>query len=206
MEETNEKLVSLAYQPGRRLLAAATRSGKLAVWKHQGAAPADAPERAWLALPAVELERPAELMTWSATESVLAVCGERGLSLLPETVLRRKMVGDWALLQISAHLVTLEHKDGACVRLETDAHVAGCDVHADKLLVWTSRTVFVYQFDDSPHNTLASPPVLLSSSRAARASSPQPSSVMPSSPPRRPYRRQLSYVTARCPCRRGLPS
>ena len=69
-------------------------------------------------------------MAWSATESVLAVCGERG-PLLPETILRRKMVGDWALLQLSAHLITLEHKDGA-VRLETDAHLAGA-THGDKL-------------------------------------------------------------------------
>ena len=66
-----------------------------------GAAPPDAPEKAWLPLPSVALAAPAEVMAWSATESVLAVCGERGLALLPETILRRKMVGDWALLQLS---------------------------------------------------------------------------------------------------------
>ena len=44
MEESNEKLVSLSYQPSRRLLAAA-RPKSLAVWKHMGAAPPDAPRR-----------------------------------------------------------------------------------------------------------------------------------------------------------------
>ena len=105
----------------------------------------------------------AEVMAWSLRRRASSRCAASAAS---RCCPRRSCGARWwatGRSPASAHLITLEHKDGACVRLETDAHLAGCDVHGDKLLAWTSREVFVYQYDDSPHNTLASPPVLLSS-------------------------------------------
>jgi intraflagellar transport protein 140 len=69
-----------------------------------------------------------------------------------------------ALLQLDAHNISIEHVDGACVHLETEARIAGCDLFGHHLLVWTTRNVFIYQYDDSTaRSNEPSPPVLLNS-------------------------------------------
>ena len=166
MENKSDKLTTLAYQSSKRMLAAGTKDGRVVVWKHTGNAPSDAPEKGWTPLPPVETGSQPTKLSWSSTDSLLAVCSAGGLHLCPETVLRRAMRGEWALLQLDAHNVAIEHVDGAVVRLETEARIAGCDLFGCHLLVWTTRNVFVYKFDDSTTTAEpagAPPPVLLNS-------------------------------------------
>ena len=62
MEGKQDKLVSLAYQPSRRLLAAGTRDGRLAIWrasKVSGAPEPDTPPAGpWVTLPCIEATDP----------------------------------------------------------------------------------------------------------------------------------------------------
>ena len=118
MEGVQDKLVSLSYQSSRRVLAAGTRDGRLCFWKHLGGAAKGLPEKGWEALPVVNLgegEVTRGSMAWSKSQSLLAVCGSESLHMLPETVLRREMCGDWALVQLDAHNLVLEHLKGARV-------------------------------------------------------------------------------------------
>ena len=99
---TSDKLVTLAYQPGRRLLAAGTRGGRVVLWKAARVATAEAPERAWEPLAPANVSSPPVQLAWAQGEGMLAARGEGGLSLLPETVLRRVMSGKWCLVQLNA--------------------------------------------------------------------------------------------------------
>jgi hypothetical protein len=48
---------------------------------------------------------------------------------MPETKLVRTMVGEWALLQLNANRVRLEHKDGASLLLSSPTRIQHCSMH-----------------------------------------------------------------------------
>ena len=156
-----DKLVTLAHHKSRSMLAAGTRQGRLVVWRQAVGAPLDAMEKAWTALPPVDLEHPAGHMSWGSQQSLLAVGSTNGLVLLPETVLHRSMRGKWAVVQLSAHRVQLEHEGGAVRFVETSMRVNGCDMHAGHLVLWSGSQVQVWQFDDSSSVTAGQPPARL---------------------------------------------
>ena len=166
MDGVQDKLLQIAYQPARRMLSAGTKDGRCIIWKNLGVAPKDEPEKGWEPLPAVELGEgaaPILDMAWSGSDSVLAVAASNGLSLLPETVLQRKMRGEWALLQLGAHEIAVENANGAVIKIEIEQRIAGCDMYGCHVLVITGRAVFVYEFDDSLQpDSPPSQPVLLS--------------------------------------------
>ncbi|KOO26905.1 intraflagellar transport protein 140-like protein [Chrysochromulina tobinii] len=172
MAGVNDKLSSLAYHTSRRLLAAGTRDGRLAVWRHTGGGGRGNPEAGWEALPIASLGAEPASLAWSHAEPVLAAAavarpgsgaGSAALQLLPETVLRCALAGEWAYAQQGAQEVLLEHPKGARLLLTTPNRIKGCDVSGEYILTWTGRRVEVYQFDDSATDPAAppGPPVLL---------------------------------------------
>eukprot|EP00966_Prymnesium_polylepis_P127811 2955452-Prymnesium_polylepis.1 len=68
-------------------------------------------------------------MAWGSRASLLAIGSSDGLQLLPETVLHRSMRGPWALVQLSAHVMQLEHEGGALATIDTPMRIAGADQH-----------------------------------------------------------------------------
>ena len=172
MAGVNDKLSSLAYHTSRRLLAAGTRDGRLAVWRHTGGGGRGNPEAGWEALPIASLGAEPASLAWAHAEPVLAAAamarpgsgaGSAALQLLPETVLRCALAGEWAYAQQGALEVLLEHPKGARLLLTTPNRIKGCDVSGEYILTWTGRRVEVYQFDDSATDPAAppGPPVLL---------------------------------------------
>ena len=171
MDGVADKLTSLAYQPSQRLLAAGTKGGRVAVWRHTGGGSKESPEAGWEALPIATVGAEPLALDWCHAEAVLtaaateATAASPALQMLPETVLRRGLVGAWAFVQQGACEVLLEHEGGARLVLECASRLKGCDVHGEYILVWTGRQVEVYQFDDSATEVAnpPGPPVLLSS-------------------------------------------
>ena len=65
----------------------------------------------------------------------------RGLQLLPETILHRSKRGKWALIQLTAHTVQLEHEGGAILHIETSMRINGADLHAGHVVLWSGSQV-----------------------------------------------------------------
>ena len=178
-EHASDKLVSLAYHAEAGLLAAGTREGHAVIWRRMSGAPADAPEKGWQPLPPVAVSGVPEKLAWSSREKLLGVGCSQGLSLMPETVLRRAMSGTWLLLQLSPHKLQLESRAGTVLCptpnptptptpipnptpspnpvagtvlcWETTLRVKGCAMHAGHLVLYSNSCVEVWEFEhDSP--------------------------------------------------------
>ena len=150
-EHMTDKLVSLAYHAEAGLLAAGTREGRAVIWRRMSGAPADAPEKGWQPLPPVAVSGVPEKLAWSSREKLLGVGCSQGLSLMPETVLRRAMSGKWLLLQLSPHKLQLESRTGTVLCWETALRVKGCAMHGGHVVLYSNSTVEVWEFEhDSP--------------------------------------------------------
>lgn len=143
-------LLALAHESCRGTLVAGTREGFAFMWR---ASPTLAPEGAetsegsWEALPPVKLPSPPLGFAWDPTGRCLATRGARGLWLLPETVLHRQMCGEWALVQLSAQALQLEHIDGTLVPIEAEMRVCGTALQEGTLALWSDSLVKVYRFE-----------------------------------------------------------
>ena len=142
-EHMTDKLVSLAYHAEAGLLAAGTREGRAVIWRRMSGAPADAPEKGWQPLPPVAVSGVPEKLAWSSREKLLGVGCSQGLSLMPETVLRRAMSGKWLLLQLSPHKLQLESRTGTVLCWETALRVKGCAMHGGHVVLYSNSTVEV---------------------------------------------------------------
>ena len=86
-----------------------------------------------------------EKLAWSSREKLLGVGCSQGLSLMPETVLRRAMSGKWLLLQLSPHKLQLESRAGTVLCWETALRVKGCAMHAGHVVLYSNSCVEVWE-------------------------------------------------------------
>jgi len=158
-DHLTDKMVSLAHHKEKHMLAAATREGRLLIWKQNVAAPIDAAEKSWTPLAPVHLESKADHIAWSGRDTLLATSSSTGLYLLPQTVLHRSKRGNWSLIQLNSNKVQLEHIDGAVQFVETPMRISGADLHDGHVVLWSGTQVEVFRFNETTNTT---PPIQVS--------------------------------------------
>jgi len=144
-----QRLVALGTEPGRGMLAGATREGTVVIWRPVPGAPADSPEKGWEAMSPVTLTSEPLEVAWGPGEGLVAARTAAGLSILPETILRRVMEGKWAVIQISATRLHLEHTGGTNFVIDTTMRISGCALSGNHVLLWSGSQLQVFKFDDS---------------------------------------------------------
>lgn len=145
----NERALSIAYNPAKKLLAVGTNGGRIALWAlHAPRAPrAPIDETSWRMQPPVTaLDGPIKSLTWGASTGLLAATGADAVAICAQSTLARLARGDWALVQLSASAFVLEHvTTGASLELTTAMRTCGADMWGSRVLLWNGTRAEVYE-------------------------------------------------------------
>mmetsp|Transcript_83931 Transcript_83931/g.237404 ORF Transcript_83931/g.237404 Transcript_83931/m.237404 type:complete len:1469 (+) Transcript_83931:229-4635(+) len=165
----SDRIVSVAFNPVQRYLAAGTMEGKVALWRFVGELPSPVTTAAaeggeggepvaqgsvkpedWEPMaPAVTAKGAVTKVSWGPGRGLLCAGGSQGSSVLREDVLHRKISGSMVAIQLNSNLVRLERLDGDHFIQKCDINIRGIAVTETHLAVWNGSHCQVFEVQDS---------------------------------------------------------
>lgn len=145
----NERALSIAYHPAKKLLAVGTSGGKVALWSLHAprVAGGTIDDSSWRMLrPLGALDGPVRALHWAAGTSLLAATGSSTAAVCAQSTLVRLVRGEWALVQLSAYTYALEHiGNGTSLQISTQMRTRGADMWGSRVLLWNGTRAEVHE-------------------------------------------------------------
>eukprot|EP01013_Petalomonas_cantuscygni_P002994 TRINITY_DN1313_c0_g1_i1.p1 TRINITY_DN1313_c0_g1~~TRINITY_DN1313_c0_g1_i1.p1 ORF type:complete len:1450 (+),score=425.61 TRINITY_DN1313_c0_g1_i1:245-4594(+) len=148
----SECMSCVCFTPRKRVRGGGPRHGRVVFWQFVGPAndaeqtpsPAD-----WEAFAEIDLELPIADIAWGPGETLLAARMKDAVSILHETVLRRKMSGTIAIVQMSPEMVTIEHLlTHRATTVKSALRIKGLDVYGNLFAVYNEKHLELYEIAD----------------------------------------------------------
>ncbi|KAJ1627581.1 WD40-repeat-containing domain protein [Pavlovales sp. CCMP2436] len=145
----NERAISIAFHPAKKMLAVGTSGGKIALWTLQAARVPGAPvdDASWrMQPPLTALDGPIRALHWSPSTHLLAAASAEAVAVCAQSTLARLVSGEWALVQLTAFAFVLEHvTSGASAQLATSMRTRGADLWGSRVLLWNGNNAEVHE-------------------------------------------------------------
>jgi intraflagellar transport protein 140 len=153
-----DRVTCLSFNPRKRVLAGGTKEGRVIMWRFVRSlsyvedADFEAASEDWDVIPGVGVnsnyaDKGVVSLRWydGAKDGLIAASTGVSVSILSETVLHCKTVGDTSVIQLSSErLVTQCGGDNASqVAVTTTIRIKGVDVSAEHVVVWNGKQVEV---------------------------------------------------------------
>ena len=157
----SDRVAALAFNPRMSVLAAGTRDGRVVMWKHYqavrkaGAGPSSSAAH-WENIHSINLSKPVQSMVWGPGAGLLSCLMYDDATVLNETILHRKLVGDTAAIQVSRARLVLERPSGGSLQLNAGINIKGMDMSATNIVVWNGKKAEVYEVRPSAIKLVAS--------------------------------------------------
>ena len=145
-----ERVLSIAYNPRKRVICGGTRSGKVIFWQYCGGEQSTS-EEDWDVLAEVKMERVgvSELI-WGPGDSLLSAIHFDTITILHGTALKRKLFRNTAIIQLTP--TTLLYQDlGLKLYLHATAaiRVKGVDLAGSHFVAWNNKQVELFHIQMS---------------------------------------------------------
>uniref|UniRef100_A0A7S1IHP5 Guanine nucleotide-binding protein subunit beta-like protein n=1 Tax=Eutreptiella gymnastica TaxID=73025 RepID=A0A7S1IHP5_9EUGL len=151
-----EKIVCIAYNRRKRVLASAIKDAKIVFWQFVGTDESISPDD-WEPFAEIDVEPGVHDIQCGPGENLLSCSLPDSVSILHETILKRKMTSTVSLVQLSPEQVFVETLDGhATHTVKTDLRVKGLDLYGRRFCVWDGKKIELYEVKED-----GSPPVRL---------------------------------------------
>lgn len=166
----------VSFNPKKRILAAATMTGRVCFWKFVGrsdASGSDPSDADWEPLPALDTKVGYitkiqwDTFTHSSHVGLLSIASKERLSLLSETILQAKYSDGNMVTQLSADALSVQVKDGRPIRVNTSIRIKGMDLSSKYILIWNGKRCELFSL---PNNSASSADLKLVSAFNSRAS------------------------------------
>lgn len=151
MAENNDKIISVSFNPRRRLLAGGTSNGKVLMWKfvgeYGGAKPPS--EDDWDVMSPIDVASSVSRLHWGPGEGLLSVGMLNDATILAQTVLHCKTVDSNSAIQMSSDTLFLQSSEGRHKKVTTQVRIKGLDITDDYAVVWNGKQAEVRNMSDS---------------------------------------------------------
>eukprot|EP01012_Entosiphon_sulcatum_P045924 TRINITY_DN6146_c0_g1_i1.p1 TRINITY_DN6146_c0_g1~~TRINITY_DN6146_c0_g1_i1.p1 ORF type:complete len:1449 (+),score=295.84 TRINITY_DN6146_c0_g1_i1:53-4399(+) len=143
-----ERISCVAFNPRKRVIAGGTREGRIVFWQFVGADPSVAAED-WEAFAEIDLDTGIGDIAWGPGENLLSASMQDSVSILHETVLKRKLANGVALIQLSPECVFVEIMASKSTHtVKSGLRIKGLDMTDSHFCVWNGKFVELYQIGE----------------------------------------------------------
>eukprot|EP00667_Euglena_gracilis_P000441 EG_transcript_441 len=146
-----DRIVAISYNRRKRALAAATREGRLVFWQFVGSEATSVSPEDWEPFADIDAEGFTKDLQWGPGENLISAGLQDAVSILHETVLKRKMGTSVAVIQLSPESVFLETTEPprASHTVRSALRIKGLDLYGKSFCVWDGKKVELYQAQDA---------------------------------------------------------
>jgi len=145
----SDKVICIAFNPEKRMLAAGTKDGKIIMWHCLAAAVMNKEgmsAKSWEALAPHTLDKSVTQLEWGPGPNLLSASLQGfGLSIMNDTILHKKLSDSVAAIQTSIDRITIEDFREESIVLKTGLRVKGLDVSENMVVVWNGKRAEVYE-------------------------------------------------------------
>eukprot|EP00743_Colponemidia_sp_Colp-15_P005070 GILK01005459.1.p1 GENE.GILK01005459.1~~GILK01005459.1.p1 ORF type:complete len:1424 (+),score=370.05 GILK01005459.1:129-4400(+) len=142
---STDRILSVAYNPRKRVLACGTKEGKVITWRYLDNLGSTANEQAWAPLPPNALSDPITELEWGPGESLISCIAFESVSILHEAILTKKIRDRYVAVQTSTDRLLVETPQGQSLPLQAGIRIKGVDLTAQNLVIWNGKKIEVYE-------------------------------------------------------------
>eukprot|EP00998_Keelungia_sp_KM082_P005361 NODE_16_length_3996_cov_51.442233_g15_i0.p1 GENE.NODE_16_length_3996_cov_51.442233_g15_i0~~NODE_16_length_3996_cov_51.442233_g15_i0.p1 ORF type:complete len:1185 (-),score=344.87 NODE_16_length_3996_cov_51.442233_g15_i0:442-3720(-) len=143
-----ERISCVSFNPRKRVLAGGTREGRIVFWQFVGGESSTSPED-WEAFAEIDLDTAIHEIQWGPGETLLSASMSESVSILHETILKRKMLNNTAVIQLSPECVFVENLTTKSTQtVKSGLRIKGLDLYGEHFCVWNGKLVEVYHIQD----------------------------------------------------------
>ena len=151
-----DKIISIAYNEKKRIIAGGTQEGRVVMWKCKQLLSGESPSNrdGWEPQLPVSLSiNSIDQVSWSSSDAILSATSQTSLSILSETTLRKKVRNGFVALQITNSTVEVRklNKLDTSFQFSTSIRIKGMDISSNILIVWNGKIIEC--FNISSENT-----------------------------------------------------
>jgi len=152
-----DKIVSVAYNSKKRILAAGTKDGYVIMWKCKSMS-TKSPSSAdgWEAKPPFKAKTNSKIpaitnLNWGGSSTILSAMNDGGAMILSQTILKKRMKGDLKIMQCSNKSVEVRMKNAANpnadfqIIMTLAINIKGLDCFDNFILFWDGKYAQVYE-------------------------------------------------------------
>ena len=142
----SDKIISVAYNEKKRIITAGTQEGRVVMWKCKQLLSGESPgsKDGWdPQLPVSLGSNPISQVTWSSSETVLSAGSFNSISVISETILRKKVRDGLVALQINNNSVEVRRlgKMESSINFTSSIRIKGMDISSSLLVVWSGKVI-----------------------------------------------------------------
>lgn len=152
-----DKIVSIAYNQKKRILAAGTKDGYVVMWKCKSmSTKSPVASEGWEAKPPFKSKARGKIGTitnlnWGGSSTILSAMNDGGVMILSQTVLKKKMKGNLKIMQCSNKSVEVRMKNEANpnadfqIIMTLAINIKGLDCYDNFTLFWDGKYAQIYE-------------------------------------------------------------
>jgi len=145
-----EKIACIAYNRLKRVLASGTRDGRMVFWQFVGTESTVSPED-WEPYAEIDVDPGIHEIQCGPGENLLSASLQGCVSILHETILKRKMSKNNCIVQLSPECVFVETLDPPQSNhtVKSGLRIKGLDIYGRHFCVWDGKKIEVYEIEES---------------------------------------------------------
>lgn len=152
-----DKIVTIAYNQKKRILAAGTKDGNVVMWKCKSmSAKSPSSAEGWEAKPPFKAKTNSKdpsvaALTWGGSSNILSAMNDGGVMILSQTILKKRMKGDLKIMQCSNKSVEVRMKNIANpnadfqIIMTLAINIKGLDCFDNFTLFWDGKYAQIYE-------------------------------------------------------------
>lgn len=142
----SDKIISVAYNDKKRIITAGTQEGRVVMWKCKQLLSGESPasKEGWEPQLPVSLgTNPITQVTWSSSEAVLSASSATSISVISETILRKKVRDGCVALQLNNNTIEVRKfgKLESSSTFTSSIRIKGMDISSSLLVVWSGKVI-----------------------------------------------------------------
>ena len=160
----NDKIMSISYNPKKRILSGGTKNGHIVLWKCKTmSAESPSSSEGWEAKPPFKLAMPAKAplaspelpsvtsVEWGGSLNIMAAMSQNCLTVLNQTVLKKKMKENFKIMQCSNKAVEVRLKNEVDpsadfqIVMTLGMNIKGIDCSKNAILFWNGKHAQIYE-------------------------------------------------------------
>eukprot|EP01006_Ploeotia_vitrea_P038293 TRINITY_DN66224_c9_g3_i2.p1 TRINITY_DN66224_c9_g3~~TRINITY_DN66224_c9_g3_i2.p1 ORF type:complete len:1410 (+),score=219.44 TRINITY_DN66224_c9_g3_i2:87-4316(+) len=140
-----EKISCISFNPRKRVLAGGTKEGRIVFWQFVGGESSVAADD-WEAFAEIDLDTAINDIQWGPGETLLSASMTDAVSILHETILKRKLLNNTAIIQLSPECVLVDILGSKMThQVKSGLRIKGLDLFGNHFCVWNGKCMELYQ-------------------------------------------------------------
>eukprot|EP00755_Sulcionema_specki_P015940 Sspe_Gene.9975::Locus_3352_Transcript_1_1_Confidence_1.000_Length_4513::g.9975::m.9975/K19672/IFT140; intraflagellar transport protein 140 len=148
------KITCTSFNPTKRVLCGGLREGRILVWQYTGGEMSKS-EEDWELFAEIKLDAPVSNLSWGPGETLLSASMSEGVSILHETVLKRRLWRNTVAVQLTPDTLQYEDLNTKTMLVHrAQIKMKGIDVSGNHLVVWSDKQIELFSIQAGGINSV----------------------------------------------------